>query len=145
MPAIGTMQAVGASPIRRAPLILVVNEDESERSATCRVLRAHGYRPMPASHGVDANWVVERHGGELALVVTDLMPPAPDGYHLGIPFATLRPYTPVLFTAHTTREENVRRGLLHPSAPYLQTPATPTTLARRVREVIASWPALPAA
>lgn len=145
MRALGSTPVPAAASIRRAPLILVVHRDESARATTCRVLREHGYRPMPASHGVDANWVVERHGGEIALVVTDLMPPAPDGYHLGIPFAQLRPYTPVLFTARSTREENVRRGLLHPSAPYLQTPAAPSTLARRVREVIARWPALPAA
>ena len=113
--------------------------------ATCAVLRDHGYRPMPATHGVDANWVLERHAGAVALVVTDLMPPAPDGYQLGIPFAMLRPYTPVLFTGRATRSENLRRGLLHAAAPYLQVPAAPLTLARRVRDVIAGWPALPAA
>lgn len=142
-----TGSSVHASPMpsRRAPLILVVKGDESDRMATCRVLRDRGYRPMPASHGVDANWVVERHGGAIALVVTDLLPPAPDGYHLGIPFANLRPYTPVLFTGRASRADNVQRGLLHPAAAYLQIPAAPATLARRVRDVIASWPALPAA
>lgn len=145
MRSIGSTASTTARTARRAPLILVVNRDEAERSATCRTLRDYGYRPMPASHGVDANWVVERHGGEIALVVTDLLAPAPDGFHLGIPFAQLRPYTPVLFTAHASRDENLRRGLLHPAAAYLQTPAAPSILARRVREVIASWPALPAA
>jgi DNA-binding NtrC family response regulator len=142
---IGTAAQISKVPGRRAPLILVVRRDESDRAATCRVLREHGYRPMPASHGVDANWVVERHGGAISLIVTDLLPPAPDGYHLGIPFAMLRPYTPVLFTGRATRNENIERGLLHPSASYLQMPAAPSTLARRVRDVIAQWPALPAA
>lgn len=145
MQPIGPTARAGAATNRRAPLILVVKGDEADRTATCSVLRQHGYRPMPASHGVDANWVVERHGGAIALVVTDLLPPAPDGYHLGIPFATLRPYTPVLFTGRATREENLRRGLLHPAAPYLQVPTAPFKLARRVRDVIAGWPALPAA
>ena len=138
-------EAAGAQRERRAPLILVVKADESERDSTCRVLRDCGYRPMPVSHGVDANWVVERHGPGISLVVSDLLPPAPDGFHLGIPFATLRPYTPVLFTGRAPRDEQVRRGRLHPSAPYLQLPVTPFMLARRVRETIARWPALPAA
>lgn len=142
---IGHSAHLRAASERRAPLILVVKGDESEREATCRALRDHGYRPMPASHGVDANWVVERHGGGISLVISDLLPPAPDGFHLGIPFAMLRPYKPVLFTGRASRGDHVARGLLHPSAPYLQFPVAPSVLARRVREVIARWPALPAA
>lgn len=135
----------GAASIRRAPLILVVGRELAERSAICRVLREHGYRPMPASHGIDANWVVERRGSEIALVITELLPPAPDGFHLGIPFSRLRPYTPALFLAAASRDEMIRTGLLHPQAEYLRTPFAPASLARRVREIIARWPALPAA
>lgn len=145
MPDLAHAPRLGARPSRRAPLILVVDDDGEMRATMCRVLRDHGYRPVPASQGVDANWVVERRGGEIALVVTDLLPPAPDGYHLGIPYERLRPYTPVLFTARASREENIRRGLLHPAAPYVRKPFAPSAFARCVRDVIARWPALPAA
>ncbi|MDQ2669557.1 MAG: response regulator [Gemmatimonadota bacterium] len=136
---------LGAPTRRRAPLVLIVDNDEAIRTTMSRLLRAEGYRAMPATQGVDANWVVERHGGEIVLVITDLLPPAPDGYHLGIPYERLRPYTPVLFTARASREENIRRGLLHPRAPYLRKPFAPSIFVRSVRGVIAAWPALPAA
>lgn len=145
MPDLARAPQLGASRFRRSPLILVVDDDEAARTTMCRLLRDQGHRPLPARQGVDANWIVERHGAEIALVITDLLAPAPDGFHLGIPYERLRPYTPVLFTGRIDREEQVHRGLLHPRAPYLRKPFTPSAFARSVRRVIAAWPALPAA
>jgi DNA-binding response OmpR family regulator len=79
------------------------------------------------------------------LIVTDLLPPIPDGYHLGISFAWRWATTPVVFTALGSREEHIRRGLLHPQAPYLRKPFPPRELVRTVRQVLAAWRVKPAA
>ncbi len=128
-----------------APLILVVDDDAAARTTISTLLREQGYAPVPVSQGVEANWVVERRAGEIALVVTELLAPAPDGYHLGIPYERLRPYTPVIFTGRADRETMVRQQLLHPRAAYLRKPVARTALVRSVRDVIARWPAVPAA
>jgi DNA-binding response OmpR family regulator len=116
--------------------ILVVHEEERLRTHVCRILKAEGYRTIPTGHSVEAQWCVERHGAEVSLLVIDLMPPAGRDYHLGIPLGALWPHTPVIFTAPERRETHIRRGVLHPGAPFLQEPFSPYALTRTVRIVL---------
>jgi DNA-binding response OmpR family regulator len=130
---------------RSLETILVVHENESLRSHVCRVLRAEGYRAIPAGHSVAAQWCVERHGSEVDLLLIDLAPPPARDYHLGIPLGALWPHTPVIFTSVDGREENIRRGLLHPRSPFLRSPFPPRVLARTVRAVLDGRAAVPTA
>jgi two-component system cell cycle sensor histidine kinase/response regulator CckA len=121
---------------RSLETILVVHEDEALRTHVCRVLRAEGYTAIPARHSVEAQWCVEQHGAEVDLLLIDLTPPPARDYDLGIPLGALWPYTPVIFTAVEGRAENIRRGLLHPRASFLQMPSAPYVLTRTVRTVL---------
>jgi two-component system, cell cycle sensor histidine kinase and response regulator CckA len=125
--------------------ILVVDNDEDMRTAMCRILRRDGFAAIPAGQDLMARWLLDEHGHAVDLIVTDLLPPEPDGYHLGIPFGLRQPYLPVLYTATESKDEHVRRGLLHPKAAYLRKPFPPRELGRAVRETLAGWRALPAA
>jgi DNA-binding response OmpR family regulator len=128
---------------RSSETILIVHEDEALRTHVCRVLRAEGYTAIPARHSVEAQWCVERHGAEVDLLLIDLAPPPARDYDLGIPLAALWPHTPVIFTSVEGRAENIRRGLLHPSASFLQKPFPPRVLTRTVRTVLDGWTARP--
>jgi DNA-binding NtrC family response regulator len=128
---------------RSLETILVVHEDEALRAHVSRVLRAEGYRAIPAGHSVEAQWCLERHGSEVDLLLIDLTPPVARDYHLGIPLEALWPHTPVIFTALEGRAESIRRGLLHPRTPFLQKPFAPRVLTRTVRSVLDSWSAPP--
>ena len=130
---------------RSRETILVVHEDEALRTHVCRVLKAEGYTAIPARHSVEAQWCVERHGAEVDLLLIDLTPPASRDYNLGISLGALWPHTPVIFTSMEGRDENIRRGLLHPRAPFLQKPFAPYVLTRTVRSVLDRWSAPPAA
>lgn len=137
---------VARAALRRAHgMVLVIDDCESDRLEICRLLRRDGYEAIPSRQGPEAAWYLQRYAERLRLVITDLLPPAPDGYHLGIPFGAVQPHTPVLFTARLRREEAVRRGLLHSRAPYLPKPFPPTALARAVTRTLVSWPRRPAA
>jgi DNA-binding response OmpR family regulator len=131
--------------IRSLETILVVHEDEALRAHVSRVLRAEGYRAIPAGHSVEAQWCLERHGSEVDLLLIDLTPPVARDYHLGIPLEALWPHTPVIFTSVDRREDNIRRGLLRPGHPFLQKPFPPRVLTRTVRAVLDRWAAPPAA
>jgi two-component system cell cycle sensor histidine kinase/response regulator CckA len=121
--------------------ILIVHEDEALRAHVCRVLRAEGYTAIPARHSVEAQWCVEQHGAEVDLLLIDLTPPPARDYDLGISLGALWPHTPVIFTAVEGRAENIRRGLLHPRATFLQKPFPPYVLTRTVRTVLDGWTA----
>ena len=124
--------------------ILVVHQEEHLRAHACRALRAAGYTAISAAHGVEAQWCVERHAGEVDLLLIDLSPPAGGDNHLGIPLSALWPHTPVIFTSGQGRAESIRQGLLHPRAPFLQKPFAPYVLTRTVRSVLDRWSGLSA-
>src|SRR5689334_22805313 len=121
---------------RSRETILVVHDDERLRTHVRRVLRAEGYTTIATGHSVDAQWCVERHAAEVSLLVIDLVPPRHRDYHLGIPLGALWPHTPVIFTGAEERETHIRRGLLHPRAPFLREPFSPYALSRAVRSVL---------
>jgi DNA-binding response OmpR family regulator len=128
-----------------ARTILVVDDEESTRTAMTRILRAAGHVVIPIGRGVDAHWLVERHGSRVDLVVADFAAPEADDYHLGIPLGALLPHTPVLFVSARRRDDSIRRGLLHPETPFLQKPFPPGVLTRRVRAIFARTSMPPAA
>ena len=128
-----------------ATTILVVDDEESTRTAIVRVLRAAGYVVIPIRRGVDVQWLVERRGTEVDLVIAEFAAPEADDYHLGIPISGLLPHTPVLFVSARTREDSIRQGLLHPQTPFLQKPFSPGVLTRRVRSILARTSMPPAA
>lgn len=125
--------------------VLVIMHDAGQRAEVCRILREDGFQAIPASQGVDAQWCLGEAELEVDLLVSDLTPPSPDGFNLAIPYERVRHTIPVLFVARPPREEQVRRGLLHPRAAYLRMPATPRDLTRAVRDTLRGWRALPAA
>ena len=62
-------------PAGEGELILLVEDDEAWREANAEVLRALGYRVLEAENAEEAWEQWERHGEEIALVLTDLMLP----------------------------------------------------------------------
>jgi two-component system cell cycle sensor histidine kinase/response regulator CckA len=121
---------------RSRETILIVHEDDALRAHVSRVLSAEGYTAIPSRHSVEAQWCVERSAADVHLLLIDLVPPAWRDYHLGISLSALWAHTPVIFTAPDRREESIRRGLLHPHAPFLQAPFPPRVLTRTVRSVL---------
>src|SRR5215216_5019607 len=90
LPAHSRLIAAEVPPmIRSLETILVVHEDEALRAHVSRVLRAEGYRAIPARHSVEGQGWLERHGSEVDLLLIDLAPPVARDYHLGIPLEAL--------------------------------------------------------
>jgi CheY-like chemotaxis protein len=127
-------------PVRET--ILVVDDEPQLRGDLCRILRREGYVAIPAGRGLEAQWCVERHGDRVDLLVAGLAAPEADAYHLGIPIGQLFPRTPALFFSSGAREHHLRRGLLHPTTPFLRTPFPPMTFTRTVRRLLDRRPSL---
>jgi two-component system cell cycle sensor histidine kinase/response regulator CckA len=67
------------SPQRRGTTILLVEDDEIMRSLTRKLLEEHGYTVVEAGNGIEAMEALERQGGHVDLVVSDVMMPEMDG------------------------------------------------------------------
>jgi PAS domain S-box-containing protein len=116
--------------------ILLVEDDVRVRGAAERVLRTRGYTVVTATDGADALEVVDRHEGEIDLVITDLVMPGIGGRELARELASVRPDTKILFMSGYTEDAASRSSLLDPGAVFLSKPFTPDTLSEKVRETL---------
>ena len=119
-----------------APTILVLDDAESRRDLVCRTLRIEGYRVVPARSGIEAQWLHDHRTWSADLLLTGFAPAELDGYHPGIAVGALLGRMPILFMSELDRRESVRRGLIHPRAPYLRYPASPGVLCRTVGQAL---------
>jgi PAS domain S-box-containing protein len=114
--------------------VLLVEDDEGVRQVTKRALEEGGYRVLEAANGRDALALLASTSSRIALVLTDVVMPKMSGRELADRIAELSPGTPVIFTSGYTDGEIVRRGLLDPTAAFIQKPFGPEAILRMVRE-----------
>jgi two-component system cell cycle sensor histidine kinase/response regulator CckA len=116
--------------------VLLVEDEPAVRHMTSRVLQEYGYGVVEASGGHQALGELERGGGKIDLLITDVILPGMDGPELARRAAELQPELPVLFVSGYTDDEIIRRGLLQAGQPFLQKPFTPEALAAEVAELL---------
>jgi DNA-binding NtrC family response regulator len=117
--------------------VLVVADDEAFRMEVCRILRHAGYKVVPASRGIEVQWLADRGVGDL--VIAEIPSLEADDYHAGIPLGGWERRIPVILTSVIPRSECIARGLLQLKMPYLHQPFPPRECQRIVRRVIRDW------
>ncbi|OLB12251.1 MAG: hypothetical protein AUH07_08265 [Gemmatimonadetes bacterium 13_2_20CM_70_9] len=121
---------------RGSETILVVEDEEAVRSLSRRALEASGYTVLAAADGPDAVRLLERYGGPIHLVLTDVIMPGMNGRELAERLVQRRPGLRVLYMSGYPGDAIVHRGALEPGTAFLQKPFMPEDLARKVREVL---------
>jgi PAS domain S-box-containing protein len=116
--------------------VLLVEDDESLRPLMRRVLETHGYAVLEARHGKDAMRVATGHGGDVHLVITDVVMPEMGGRELAERLASARPSSKILFVSGYTDDVVIRQGILDKGRAFLQKPFTPQELLTKAREVL---------
>jgi len=116
--------------------ILLVEDDESVRDLTWRVLEGQGYTVLQAGNGQEAIQVAASHAGRIHLMVTDLVMPGMSGKALAEQLSQVRPDIKVLFISGYTDELIAEYGILEPGVTLLQKPFRPVELAHKVRQVL---------
>jgi len=123
-------------PARGAETVLVVEDEEVIRRLICRALEAQGYTALSAPGAREALLLLEKHAGEIHLLITDVVMPGASGKELARSAAALRPSTKVLFISGYTDNVIVHHGVLDAGTAFLQKPFTPRSLVEKVREVL---------
>jgi two-component system, cell cycle sensor histidine kinase and response regulator CckA len=118
-------QPGSAPPARRAgsgPTVLIVEDEDSLRSALRRLLQNEGYTVLEASNGAKAlELLTETEAAGVKLVLTDLRMPVMDGRQLAAALARMRPSLPIIFMSGFTAQLMDMR-LVSPHLAFLPKP-----------------------
>ena len=115
--------------------ILVVEDAESIRRMVCAMLSQFGYHCLEACDGTEALDVLDSAGGEVNLVLTDMIMPKMTGAELAQEIARIQPGIRIMFMSGYSDDPLVRT-LAHSPAIFLAKPFTATVLIEKVREAL---------
>jgi len=115
--------------------VLLVEDEETVRSLTRRVLWRGGYRVLEAADGEQALELARGHDGRIDLLLTDVVMPGGGGRKLAAAMRALRPETPVLYMSGYPGDAVAEHGL-EPGVNLLQKPFSPVALLHRVAEAL---------
>ena len=110
--------------------VLVVDDEETPRSTTSRMVRALGYQARTARDGREALRYLQQHPGEIRLILTDVIMPYMDGGELAERARDLHPRLPIVLMSAYPVGEIAELIAAYPELPFLEKPFTTETLHR---------------
>jgi len=128
--------AIRPAAMHGSETVLVVEDDAAVLALICRALKAEGYTILCASDGADALRIVERHGGEIHLLLTDVVMPGMNGRELAEQMAARRAGIRILYMSGYPGEAAIHQGALVRGSAFLQKPFSPDGLTRKVRDTL---------
>ncbi len=138
----GAAEAMSPSPDpappreRESETILLVEDDDQVRAVARRILLRSGYVVLDVASGEAALALVEQHPGAIDLLIADVVMPRMNGLQLADRLRAVRPALRVLYMSGYTENVVLCHEILEPGFAFLQKPMTPTSLVRKVREVL---------
>jgi two-component system cell cycle sensor histidine kinase/response regulator CckA len=121
---------------RGTETILLADDDPGVRGLARMALEGCGYKVLEAGDGEAAYKAGAGYPGPVDLLVTDVVMPRLSGREVADRLVELRPGLKVLYVSGYTDDAVVRTGVYQAKVAFLQKPFTPTTLGRKVREVL---------
>ncbi|MEU8659390.1 response regulator [Actinoplanes philippinensis] len=144
LPAVAGAVPVPPPPPQSAPdepgggeTLLLVDDEDAVLQVTARMLGGAGYRVLTAPDAAEALRLLERHGGEIAALVTDVVMPGMDGRQLARIASGRRPGLCVVFVsgyAESLFDENGNN--LEPGSTILAKPFDRDRLVSTVRTAL---------
>ncbi len=121
-------------PMGRGERILLVDDEETVRRVTGRLLEKLGYEVRTASDGVEALEIVD-DGQTFDLILTDVVMPRMTGIEMAEAVRERLPLQRILFTSgYTTRQYGRAPG--EPPKPFMPKPFSLADLAESVRSTL---------
>jgi PAS domain S-box-containing protein len=120
--------------------ILLVEDEESLRELTSRILLRHGYQVRPVARGSEAVRLASDPAQVIDLLLTDVVMPEMMGNEVAERIDVIRPGVPALFMSGYAQPILDTHGVLSPRFDIVEKPFTEAALLSRVRKAISSCP-----
>lgn len=131
--AAGRQVAIAA---RKAPRVLLVDDDDVVRTMATHLLEDLGYEVIAAAGGTEALEILARDGS-IDVLFTDVVMPGMNGGELAEQAEMLRPELKILFTSGYFQHALVKKGNISPHTNLLVKPYRRRDLARKMSMVLA--------
>jgi signal transduction histidine kinase/ActR/RegA family two-component response regulator len=122
--------------IRGTETILVLEDENALRALIREVLRKAGHTVLDTGDPDEAIRLCERHSGEIALFITDVVMPKLSGPEVVERVSTMRPGMRIIYTSGYPGKAAIPNLLRPTGSPFLEKPFTPDALVRKVRAVL---------
>jgi len=116
--------------------VLIVEDEDILRNLCVRILEHLGYKVLQARNGTEAIVEVQGYGDRIDLLLTDVVMPGMNGSELATQLVLHNPEMKVLFTSGYTEDVISHHGVLAEGVSFIGKPYVPSSLARKVREVL---------
>jgi PAS domain S-box-containing protein len=116
--------------------ILLVEDEDSLRELTQRLLERNGYRVITAVDGAHAIEVAAGHDGDIDLLLTDVIMPNMLGKEAAAKIQIGHPRTRVLYMSGYAQPVLASQGTLDPGVILLEKPFSEATLIDHVRRIL---------
>jgi len=116
--------------------ILLVDNEEDLRNASCEYLESCGYRVLSTGDGKEAMDICDHHAGPISLLISDLVVPKLSGRGLVEHVRKTRPATNVLMISGYTNDAVRKHGISLAPSCFLQKPFTFQALSEKIRGIL---------
>jgi PAS domain S-box-containing protein len=116
--------------------VLLVEDDDSVRAATVRILHAFGYRVLAAAGPQDALRTVQSCADPIDLLITDAIMPGMSGRELAAQISVHCAGVKCLFISGYANDIIAAHGVLASGVHFLTKPFSKDALARKVRQAL---------
>jgi two-component system cell cycle sensor histidine kinase/response regulator CckA len=116
--------------------ILVLEDENALRQLIRQVLSRAGHTVLDTGDPYEAIQLCERHPGEIALFITDMVLPKMSGPQVAERVRQMRPDVRIIYTSGYPGKASIPARLRHNGTTFFEKPFTPDTLVRKVRAVL---------
>jgi two-component system, cell cycle sensor histidine kinase and response regulator CckA len=129
------MPAPLTPPHAGAQTVLLVEDEESLRELSKRLLERHGYTALVAADAQEALRLFEEYP-LIDVLLTDVVMPGASGPELTRQLVERRPALRVIYMSGYTEDAIVQHGVVKPGIAFLNKPFTSEALGQKIREVL---------
>jgi CheY-like chemotaxis protein len=131
------MEPIGStrSPMAKAPVVLLVEDESMVREVTRDVLTHAGYAVLESSNGKEALHLACQHAGRIDVLLTDVVMPGMNGADLACHLQSMQPDLITVFMSGYAQND-VAQTISRTQAIHIQKPFTVNILLTRIGEAL---------